>query len=226
VRGREYFADGKKAPSARGASELLAVELFRAKSPVEAVGSRLAAPSHTLQQRTSSPLASVFVVSLIIPAGSGGVLQLVLYFGVLAAAASGPAHKLLRAFTAPDTTDAWRNGRFKIIPGVEAGPWIVRKAVGNKSTPAILGKQLKQTFSSSPGVFEVAVDCNSSPAAGRIVSMVKSQARHLAVDLAFLIEPQSASELAERVLGCVRISHVSLANDLIPEYCGTEGEDE
>jgi len=127
------------------------------------------------------------------------VLQLVLYFGVLAAAASGPAHQLLRAFTAPDTSDAWRNGRFKIIPGVEAGPWIVRKAVGNKSTPAILGKQLKQTFSSSPGVFEVAVDCNSSPAAGRIVSMVKSQARHLAVDLAFLIEPQSASELAERV---------------------------
>jgi hypothetical protein len=154
------------------------------------------------------------------------VLQLVLYFGVLAAAASGPAHQLLRAFTAPETSDAWRNGRFKIIPGVEAGPWIVRKAVGNKSTPAILGKQLKQTFSSSPGVFEVAVDCNSSPAAGRIVSMVKSQARHLAVDLAFLIEPQSASELAERVLGCVRISHVSLANGLIPAYCGTEGEDE
>jgi len=55
------------------------------------------------------------------------VLQLVLYFGVLAAAASGPAHQLLRAFTAPETSDAWRNGRFKIIPGVEAGPWIVRK---------------------------------------------------------------------------------------------------
>ncbi|EOD39302.1 hypothetical protein EMIHUDRAFT_251432, partial [Emiliania huxleyi CCMP1516] len=141
-----------------------------------AVGSRRSAPSHTLQQRTASPLASVFVVSLVIPAG--GVLQLVLYFGVLAAAASGPAHQLLRAFTAPETSDAWRNGRFKIIPGVEAGPWIVRKA------------------------------------------------RHLAVDLAFLIEPQSASELAERVLGCVRISHVSLANGLIPAYCGTEGEDE
>jgi len=32
--------------------------------------------------------------------------------------------------------------------------------------------------------------------------------------------------LMAQVLGCVRISHVSLANDLIPEYCGTEGEDE
>jgi len=126
------------------------------------------------------------------------VLQLVLYFGVLAAAASGPAHQLLRAFTAPETSDAWRNGRFKIIPGVEAGPWIVRKAVGNKSTPAILGKQLKQTFSSSPGVFEVAVDCNSSPAAGRIVSMVKSQALDIAERYSREIAGRYSREIAAR----------------------------
>jgi len=48
---------------------------------------------------------------------SQGIYQLVLYFGLLRDGANGPAHELLRKFRDPATTDAWRNGRFKLIPG-------------------------------------------------------------------------------------------------------------
>jgi len=215
VRDRHYMSDGKKAPSAGGAAELLAVELFRSKNVVEDIGTRPDSPSHTLHLRTASSLESVFVVNMIIP-GASGVFQLVLYFGVLDTGAAGAAHELLCAFRSPATSDQFRNSRFKLIPAIQTGPWLVKKAVGH--TPAILGKQLKQRFLACPGIFQVSVDCNSSPAAGRIVSMVKSQCKHLAVDLAFMLEAQHSSELPERVLGCVRISHCSLSSSAIPMF--------
>ena len=61
------------------------------------------------------------------------------------------------------------------------------------STPAVLGKTLRQRFHRGEEYFEVDVDCNSSPAAGRVVSLVKSYAKSLVVDLAFVIEAQPAS---------------------------------
>lgn len=66
--------------------------------------------------------------------------------------------------------------------------------------------------------FEVDCDCNSSPSAGRVVSLVKSYARDLVVDLAFVIEAQTAEECPERVLGCVRMLHISLDEDAVPIY--------
>ena len=62
------------------------------------------------------------------------------------------------------------------------------------------------------------VDCNSSPAAGRVVSLVKSYAKSLVVDLAFVIEAQGEAELPERVIGCGRLSHVDLGEGLIPRF--------
>ena len=61
-------------------------------------------------------------------------------------------------------------------------------------------------------------DAASSPAAGRIVSLVKSYARSLVVDLAFVIEAQTADELPERVLGCVRMLHIDLSESGVPEF--------
>ena len=51
----------------------------------------------------------------------------------------------------------------------------MRKAVSSR--PAILGKTLRQRYFKTDEYFEVDVDCNSNPAAGRIVSLVKSYAK-------------------------------------------------
>jgi hypothetical protein len=68
------------------------------------------------------------------------------------------------------------------------------------------------------GYLEVDVDCNSTPAAGRIVSLVKSYCRSLVVDLAFVLEAQTADELPERVLGGVRMLHIDLSEQAVPHH--------
>lgn len=250
VRSRTYLTTGKKLPSEE-ASELLSVELFSADRAVPAAACRAGAPSHTLQARTATLLSSIFAVSLVLPSPSG-IYQLVLYFGMRADAAHGPAHELLQAFAGG--TDAFRSSRLKLLPAVAVGPWLVQKAVGTR--PAILGKVLKQRFHTGetagglpapqlPGmqmadaassgvppagralpaagcgplpILEACVDCNSSPAAGRIVSLVKSYARSLVVDLAFTLEPQRAAEMPERVLGCARLCRIDLDEGQIPAF--------
>jgi len=114
--------------------------------------------------------------------------------------------RLLERFV--NGTDAFRNKRFKLLPNIVEGPWLVQQAVGSR--PALLGKTLRQRFHRGEGYMEVGVDCNSSPAAGRIVSLVKSYAKALTVDLAFLVEAQTAEELPEELLGAVRIACVDL----------------
>lgn len=206
--------DGKKASSAHG-SDLLAVELFRSTSPVFHVAARPDSPVPSLSQRTASALESVFIVNLLFPAADG-FYQLVLYFGIVeeTGAPSAAARLLERFRNAP--SDAFRNKRLKIVPSVVEGPWLVQQAVGTRA--AILGKTLRQRFYRGDGYMEVDVDCNSSPAAGRVVSLVKSYARSLVVDLAFVIEAQTADELPERVLGCGRIMHVTLDDRAVPTY--------
>jgi len=180
---------------------------------------RRGAPSHTLHRRAAAPLSSVFVVSLVLPAPAG-VYQLVMYFGLAQAAAAGPAHDLLQRFVGGGA--AFRNARFKLFPLVSEGPWIVRKAIGSR--PALLGRALKQRFSATAcgeggarlPLFHVVADCNSSPAAGRAVTLAKSYARSLVVDLAFAVEPQAEAELPERLLGAVRLHHLSL--DEVPFF--------
>ena len=123
-------------------------------------------------------------------------------------------------------SDAFRNARFKIVPSVAEGSWLVKQGVGSR--PAILGKTLRQRFHQgeaaglAEGFFEVSVDCNSSPAAGRVVSLVKSYAKSLVMDLAFIVEAQSADELPERVVGCGRLAHVELSEAAVPSFDGSE----
>ena len=42
--------------------------------------------------------------------------------------------------------------RFKLIPNIVSGPFIVRKAVGNK--PALLGRKVSQRYFRGPGYVE------------------------------------------------------------------------
>jgi hypothetical protein len=195
----------------------LAVELFRTRGVARYDVAHLAgSPAHTLARRTSEPIDHVFVVNLIFPSADGAY-QLVLYYGLLATR-SQAAKRLLDRFRGG--MDAFRNARFKLIPSVSDGPWLVKSAVGSR--PALLGKTLKQRFFICDGITEVDVDCNSSPAAGRIVSLVKSYSRELTVDLAFVIEAQAAEELPEHVLGATRVHRVDLGDATVPVFAESE----
>jgi hypothetical protein len=106
--------------------------------------------------------------------------------------------------------DGFRNSRLKLIANIVKGPWIVRKAVGEQAV-CIIGRALSSKYCVAENFFEVDVDIGSSMVASAIVHLAFGYISMLTVDLAFLIEAQSESELPERLLGAVRFSDLNPA---------------
>ena len=108
--------------------------------------------------------------------------------------------------------DHERDSRLKIIPRIAEGPWLVKKGVG--TTPAILGRKVKQTYYRNlyKNYVEIDADVGSSVVAGKILSLVKSAATALIIELTFLFQGECEEELPESLLTGVRIIHPSIPN--------------
>ena len=105
-----------------------------------------------------------------------------------------------------DTT--YKNERLKLIPYVAEGPWVVRNMVTGR--PAIIGKKLPVTYqwfnsSSSPLLMATLDIGNSSATAKRIVSVCRRYMSALTVDIGFVIQGDTPTELPEQMLGAMRI---------------------
>ncbi|KAL6194259.1 hypothetical protein ACLB2K_035343 [Fragaria x ananassa] len=111
-----------------------------------------------------------------------------------------PKGSLMDQFLKGD--DGFRNSRLKLIANIVKGPWIVRKAVGEQAI-CIIGRALSCNYRISDSYLEVDVDIGSSMVASAIVHLAFGYITTLTVDLAFLIESQTESELPEQLLGAV-----------------------
>jgi len=214
VRGKTYMQDGKKVKAGSGEFELIGVDVFATAGRNEHIAMW---PMSTFQRmkrnaiREGTSMPFVLIINWVVP-GTPRYNQ-VNYF-----ARKAPPHldskapddeqyeRLLHHFlTGPDK---FRDRRFKLIPSVEEGPWLVKKGVGN--TPAIVGGKLKQLYFQGDGYMEIDVDVGSSAVVGPILKLCKQAAEKLVMDLAFVIEGKREEELPERILGAVRLHHVSL----------------
>lgn len=119
-----------------------------------------------------------------------------------------PEGSLMDQFLKGD--DGFRNLRLKLIANIVKGPWIVRKAVGEQAI-CIIGRALSCNYCISDSFLEVDVDIGSSMVASAIVHLAFGYITTLTVDLAFLIEGQTESELPEQILGAVRFSDLDPA---------------
>ncbi|CAL6302996.1 unnamed protein product [Bathycoccus prasinos] len=142
----------------------------------------------------------IFAINLQVPAGPRH-FSLVFYYKIEAEVMEGA---MIQNFVSCD--DKYRNSRFKLIPNVSTGPWIVQSSVGRK--PLIVGGALRVEYHKEAQYFEVDIDIGSSAIACSIVRFVLGYVRLLVVDLCFLIEAQSEEELPEKLLGSVRIIHL------------------
>eukprot|EP00903_Cladosiphon_okamuranus_P008016 g7733.t1 len=104
--------------------------------------------------------------------------------------------------------DDFRNQRFKLIPSIVSGPFIVRKAVGNK--PALLGRKVSQRYFRGPGYVETDIDVGSSIIAEKIVSLCRGCARSLTVELGICLEGRCEEELPEKLIGAIRLISLDL----------------
>eukprot|EP00924_Labyrinthula_sp_SR-Ha-C_P014919 augustus_masked-scaffold_9-processed-gene-2.10-mRNA-1 protein AED:0.40 eAED:0.42 QI:0/-1/0/1/-1/1/1/0/589 len=106
-----------------------------------------------------------------------------------------------------------RNDRFKLLPKIVDGPFIVKTATPCK--PALLGKKLTQRyFKSHPSdaveYLEVCVDVGSSVVAWKVTQLCVGYAKLVTVDLSLLVEGREEEELPEEIIGSVRIRHLNM----------------
>ena len=154
IRGPGYLENKVKIPSRVSAMECLGTQFIFSREPIRNITS---APGHVVQEqhvgRSDRPF--LFVTNFIIPQ----IGNWVCYFARRRSEKEDPVfEKMLKEFV--EGTDAHRNARFKIIPGIPEGNFIVRSTVGNK--PALLGNKLDTKYYKGDNFFEVEVDVGSS----------------------------------------------------------------
>jgi len=110
----------------------------------------------------------------------------------------------------------YRDGKLKLLPVVVDGPWIVKKAVGPGTSPAMIGRDLPlQYYFTEPtatkkGVYEVDVLVTASRIARGILNVVKGHTKSLTIAFAFIIEASEEAQLPETVLCAFQVHSLHL----------------
>uniref|UniRef100_A0A803N878 Protein ENHANCED DISEASE RESISTANCE 2 C-terminal domain-containing protein n=2 Tax=Chenopodium quinoa TaxID=63459 RepID=A0A803N878_CHEQI len=198
IRGDTYLKDYVKVKGGDPLLKLIAVDWLKADQSIDKVALR---PSCVVQSEAGRKLPFILVLNLQIPAKPN--YNLVFYY-----ASDRPVNKdsLLSKFI--DGTDAFRDSRFKLIPSIVKGYWMVKRAVGTKS--CLLGKAVTCRYLRQDNFLEIDVDIGSSSVARSVIGLVLGYVTSLVVDLAILIEANEETELPEHLLGTVRLSCLEL----------------
>lgn len=110
----------------------------------------------------------------------------------------------------------YRDRKLKMLPIVMDGPWIVQKAVGPGTAPAMLGRDLplqyyfSESTATKKGVYEVDIHVASSRIARGILNVVKGHIKTLTLAFAFIIEASEEADLPEQVLATFQVHSLHL----------------
>ncbi|XP_039018536.1 protein ENHANCED DISEASE RESISTANCE 2-like isoform X2 [Hibiscus syriacus] len=196
IRGKTYLRDSGKIMGSDPLLTLIAVDWFKVDTPTDKIALH---PRCLVQTDAGKKLPFILVINLEVPAKPN--YSLVLYY-----ASDRPVNKnsLLGRFV--DGTDMFRDARFKLIPSIVEGYWMVKRAVGTKA--CLLGKAVTCKYFRQDNFLEIDVDIGSSSVARSVIGLVLGYVTSLVVDLAILIEAKEESELPEYILGTVRLNRV------------------
>ena len=93
--------------------------------------------------------------------------------------------------------DHFRNQRFKLVPRLVDGPWVVKSALPQK--PALLGTKLTQRYFRGECYVETDVHVGSSVVANNITGLCRGFSARLDIEMGFLLEGRDEAELPEKV---------------------------
>lgn len=206
VRGPDYLSNKVKIPGGEYLLKPLGFDWI--KGPTK-IGEVLNNPNHRVRKAIDDEIAignNPFAWAFNLQVPSKDNYSAIAYFVALEPIQDG---SLMDQFLKGD--DIFRNSRLKLIANIVKGPWIVRTAVGEQAI-CILGRALSCKYVFGLNCIEVDVDIGSSMVANAIVHLAFGYITTLTVDLAFLIESQTESELPERILGAVRFSELNPAS--------------
>lgn len=208
LRGASYMHDSKKVVSERAAFELIGCDTFRTRRRLDDVGGR--ADGFVRRAREAGHTDLIFVVNIQVPIGvlSESWISQIAYWTPRRDVLDSDAAFAKLLGMALDGGDEFCKDRFKLIPLIVEGPWLVRKTVPQK--PALLGNKLDITYVRGEGYFELDVDVGSSVIARRISGVTANASSSLIFDMGWTIEGRAEDELPERLLGTVRLTRVNL----------------
>ncbi|XP_078427909.1 protein ENHANCED DISEASE RESISTANCE 2-like isoform X2 [Wolffia australiana] len=146
-----------------------------------------------------------FIVNIQVPGST--TYSLALYYMMDIPLESVP---LLNSFVNGD--DAFRNSRFKLIPYISKGSWIVKQSVGKKA--CLVGQALEINYFRGTNYLELGVDIGSSTVARGVVSLVLGYLNNLVIEMAFLVQGNNSDELPEFLLGTCRLNHLDIAKSV------------
>ncbi|KAL7536426.1 hypothetical protein ACHAXR_011974 [Thalassiosira sp. AJA248-18] len=204
VRGTHYLEDRIKIPSASAVFHCRGVDVWITDNAERNISRHPSVLGGKLDQEDT------FVVNFLLPFSN-----FVAYFTV-------PPIEEMPA----NIADVWskfikgdqqyRDRKLKLLPVVVEGPWIVKKAVGPGTSPAVIGRDLPLQYyfteptASKKGVYEVDVLVTASRIARGILNVVKGHTKSLTIAFAFIIEASEHAQLPETVLCAFQVHSLHL----------------
>ncbi|WOL12950.1 protein ENHANCED DISEASE RESISTANCE 2-like isoform X2 [Canna indica] len=197
IRGRTYLQDHKKIAANGTLMEMVAANWLKSDKREDDLGGR---PGGIVQKYAAQGGNEFFfIVNLQVPGSTK--YSLALYYMMNMPVESVP---LLENFVRGD--DIYRNSRFKVIPNITKGAWIVKQSVGRKA--CLMGRALEINYFHGRNYLELGIDIGSSTVARGVMGLVLGYLNNLVIEMAFLIEGNTEEELPEFLLGTCRLNHL------------------
>jgi hypothetical protein len=203
LRGKTYLTNKTKVASAPSLFKLIAIDLFDTGKPVKNICSH---PRNRVYQALRRGEDTwVFVMNIMLPGPP--FLSFCAYWQADKSCINEdtPFGKIARPFFEGNDNE-FRNNRFKLIPKVVSGNFIVKQAV--KDTPTLLGNKLDQSYFKGDNYFELCVDVGSSSIAKYVTGIAMNYSKTLVCDMGLCLQGNDESELPEVLMGGCTCIHI------------------
>ncbi|GLU11822.1 hypothetical protein SLE2022_285420 [Rubroshorea leprosula] len=204
IRGKSYLEDRKKVKAKGTLMQMVAADWLRSDKREDDLGGR---PGGIVQKYAAQGGPEFFfIINIQVPGST--TYSLALYYMMNTPVEDSP---LLESFIKGD--DAYRNSRFKLIPYISKGSWIVKQSVGKKA--CLIGQALEINYFHGKNYLELGIDIGSSTVARGVVSLVLGYLNNLVIEMAFLIQANTEEELPEYLLGTCRLNHLDASKSVL-----------
>ncbi|KAJ4726054.1 protein ENHANCED DISEASE RESISTANCE 2-like [Melia azedarach] len=200
IRGKNYLQDRQKVKAKGTLMQMVAADWLKSDKREDDLGGRPGGMVQKYAERGGPEF--FFIINIQVPGST--TYSLALYYMMTTPVKEAP---LLESFIKGD--DAYRNSRFKLIPYISKGSWIVKQSVGKKA--CLIGQALEINYFHGKNYLELGVDIGSSTVARGVVSLVLGYLNNLVIEMAFLIQANTEEELPEFLLGTCRLNHLDAA---------------
>ncbi|CAN6565811.1 unnamed protein product [Malus baccata var. baccata] len=204
IRGPNYLQDRQKIKAKSTLMQLVGVDWLRSDKREDDISSRYGSIVQKYAERDGSEF--FFIVNMQIPGTTKHTLAF--YYMMKTPLEETP---LLHNFVNGD--DSYRNSRFKLIPYIVKGSWIVKQTVVKK--PCLVGQLVEVHYFRGKNYLELGIDAGSSTLARGVSNLVVGYLNNLVVEMAFLIQANTEEELPEVLLGTYRLNQLDASKSVL-----------